>query len=98
MQALSEDPRHVDAAYAIAYLCYLRAGPERKDQYAFAFEFAGRALAVDPNDARALNMRGVVLRRLSLASGVDDAQSWQDSLEDLKTAAACLWRTLCAEA
>jgi hypothetical protein len=97
IQALAEDPRNLDAAYAIAWQSYQR-GAIDSDQYAFAVEFAGRMLEVDPTDARALNIRGVAGCQLRRKTVGEAQQAWNNSLEDRRAAAAYLWRSLCGQA
>ena len=99
-QALQEDPRHVDAAYAIAWQSCNRAGQDdtdqHTDQYAFAVEFADRMLAVDRTDARAWNIRGVALRGLRDVNGKEE--SWKGGLDNSESAAQYLWSAICKQA
>ena len=99
-QALREDPRHLDAAYAIAWQSCSRAGQDdtdqHTDQYAFAVEFADRMLAVDRTDARAWNIRGVALRGLREGHGKEDA--WKGGLDNSESAAQYLWSAICKQA
>lgn len=95
IQALEENPQHLDAAYGIAWQSYLR-GAEDNDQYAFAVEFADRMIAIERTDARAWHIRGEALRQLRGENPADKRQSWKSTLDNLETAAAFLWRRLCA--
>jgi hypothetical protein len=94
-QAFQEDPKYLNAAYAIAFQCCRRGGDGEIEQYAFAVEFADRMIAIDPTDARAWNIRGVALLGLRARSGDN---SWRVSLDDHRSAAGYVWRALCAQA
>ena len=93
-QALQDDPRNVDAAYAIAWQACGRGvhDEKEKDQYAFAVEFADRMIAVKRTDARAWNIRGVALRALR------QRESWKGSVDNSESAAQYLWQDLCVSA
>jgi len=97
IHALAEDPRNLDAAYAIAWQSYRR-GADDSDQYAFTVEFADRMIAINRADKRAWNIRGEALRLLRSRDTARPEQSWKRSLDDLETAAALLWREACAHA
>lgn len=90
-RALENDPRNVDAAYALS-LIYQRAGDLER-----SLELADQAITHDRKNWRAWNMKGFVWRRLQRPHP-DGKAAWQSSLEFREQAAGLAWRDLCLAA
>lgn len=91
MQSLEDNPKDVDAAYALAIICR-----EKPENYGKSVEFADRVIAQMPTHAQAWNVRGDVLRLMSAAP--DSKEAWQSVLRSRELAAGLAWRDLCRAA
>jgi len=89
-QALRDDPRQVEAAYALSVI------HQESKRWAQALEFADRAIAHAPAHAQAWNMKGWVWRPMHADPNARDA--WASSLPFREQAVACAWRDLCRAA
>jgi tetratricopeptide (TPR) repeat protein len=91
MQSLDDNPKDVDAAYALAVICR-----EKDRNYGKSVEFADRVIAEMSTHAQAWNVRGDVLRLMSAAP--DSKEAWQSVLRSRELAAGLAWRDLCRAA